>query len=253
MPQASVQKTHVQLQLGSARKKAGIKWWIRGAVGTWVILLILLIRGSYNKARVASLNAQIEDSYQHQRQHRVPSPLSPGETTVRGHKKHDKKPLFVLQRNETSVMSSANEKQSPPTSIVAHAISFLDCGFSLIEKYKDAMLVLRHSIHNNSWHNPNSTSRYSYRMYAFVNSDPNGRCERYAPWIQRMGYTPLLLPNPINLTTINNQFYREQIDRTGVAGSSELIKLYLYTLTDHAIACHWDIDVIVKVCQYAQS
>jgi hypothetical protein len=35
-----------------------------------------------------------------------------------------------------------------------------------------------------------------------------------------------------------------------VAGSSELIKLYLYTLTQHPIVVHWDIDVIVLVSVY---
>ena len=62
-----------------------------------------------------------------------------------------------------------------------------------------------------------------------------------------MGYTPLLLPNPVNISTIENEHFRTQIDKTGVAGSSELIKLYLYTLTNHPIVVHWDIDVIVMV------
>jgi hypothetical protein len=62
-----------------------------------------------------------------------------------------------------------------------------------------------------------------------------------------MGYTPLLLPNPVNISAIENEHFRTQIDKTGVAGSSELIKLYLYTLTDHPIVVHWDIDVIVLV------
>jgi hypothetical protein len=191
---------------------------------------------------VVSLNAQVQDPSQ-----------KPVETTIRGNKLHGKKRQVaateaVQPPKQTSpILSSSNEKRSQPDAIIAHAVSFLDCGYSLTEKYKDSMLVLRHSIHQNSWHNVNSTSRYSYRMYAFVNSDPEARCDKYTPWIQRMGYTPLLLPNPINLTAIDNQFFREQIDKTGVTGSSELIKLYLYTLTEHEIACHWDIDVIIKV------
>ena len=243
MPPTHVRQANVQL--ASIRKKTAAKWCIRGAVSTWALILVLLIRGSYVNLRVVSLHAHEEESAQ-----------KPVNTIIRGNKRHGKKrqsdAIVSVQpsKHTTPILSSTNEKSSQPDAIIAHAVSFLDCGYSLTEKYKDAMLVLRHSIHQNSWHNVNGTSRYSYRMYAFVNSDPKARCDKYAPWIQRMGYTPLLLPNPINLTAINNQFFREQIDRTGVAGSSELIKLYLYTLTEHEIACHWDIDVIVKASRY---
>jgi len=134
-----------------------------------------------------------------------------------------------------------------PRATIAHAISFLNCGATLIAKYKDAMLVLRHSIHQNSIWSKNSTSQYSYKMYAFVNSDPTKKCARYTEWLQRMGYTPLLLRNPVDISAIQNKYFRETIDKTGVAGSSELIKLYLYTLTDYPIVVHWDIDVVVLV------
>ena len=244
MPPTSVRQANVQL--GGIRKKTAAKWCIRGAVSTWVFILVLLLRGSYVNLQVVSLNAQVQDPSQ-----------KPVETTIRGNKLHGKKRQVAATeavqppKHTSPILSSSNEKRSQPDAIIAHAVSFLDCGYSLTEKYKDSMLVLRHSIHQNSWHNVNSTSRYSYRMYAFVNSDPEARCDKYTPWIQRMGYTPLLLPNPINLTAIDNQFFREQIDKTGVTGSSELIKLYLYTLTEHEIACHWDIDVIIKVSRTA--
>ncbi len=149
------------------------------------------------------------------------------------------------KRREATVLQITNTSGAIAT--VAHAISFLSCGASLTAKYKDAMLVLRHSIHQNSILAQNSTSRYAYKMYAFVNNDPSKKCSKYTAWIQRMGYTPLLLPNPVNISAIENKYFRETIDRTGVAGSSELIKLYLYTLTDHPIVVHWDIDIIVLV------
>lgn len=134
-----------------------------------------------------------------------------------------------------------------PTATVAHAISFLSCSATLTAKYKDAMLVLRHSIHQNSIHY-NHASNYSYQMYAFINDDPASHCAKYAPWMQRMGYTPVLRPNPVNVSAIDhNPKFRDHIDSTGVTGSSEMIKLYLYTLTDHPIVVHWDIDIVVLV------
>jgi hypothetical protein len=163
-------------------------------------------------------------------------------------------PLTTTNTTKESATSSGNNSNSKskasspdPVATVAHAISFLSCGAALTSKYKDAMLVLRHSIHQNSILAQNSTSRYSYKMYAFVNDDPSKKCKKYTSWIERMGYTPLLLPNPVNISMIENEHFRTQIDKTGVTGSSELIKLYLYTLTDHPIVVHWDIDVIVMV------
>jgi hypothetical protein len=241
MPPTSARQANVKLGAGN-KKKPGIKWFIRVAIVVWGMTLALLIRGSYKHLGVVLLNAESEQSQQ-QQQH-ISGPLP--HAGIHGNKyKREKKPIDRAARLPPPPPQGKSEE---PVSTIAHAISFLNCGYALVEKYMDAMLVLRHSIHRNSWHHNNSTSRYSYRMYAFVNNDPDARCARYAPWIQRMGYTPLLLPNPINLTAIDNQFFREQIDRTGVAGSSELIKLYLYILTDYPIACHWDIDVIIKVC-----
>ena len=238
------------VQLGGATRKIDAKWVIRGGLAVWFLSIFLLIRGAYVNIQVLSLNAESEhgESVRGSRlEHRTRSrPRQPGSTqrqpqTTNNQRNRSKEQLPPGRKSPTQ------EKADQPYATIAHAISFLSCGYSLTEKYKDAMLVLRHSIHQNSWHNANSTSRYSYQMYAFVNDDPDAKCAKYTRWIQRMGYTPLLLPNPINLTAIENEWFRGQIDKTGVAGSSELIKLYLYSLTDHPIVCHWDIDVIIKV------
>ena len=238
------------VQLGGATKKIDAKWILRCGIGLWFLSLFLLIRGTYVNIQVVSLNEHSEhgDSARgSRREHRTWSrSRQPGRTRRQSPTtNHTRKQL--QEQLPPIVQSPTQEKTDQPYATIAHAISFLSCGYSLTEKYKDAMLVLRHSIHQNSWHNANGTSRYSYQMYAFVNDDPDARCARYAGWIQRMGYIPLLLPNPINLTAIENEWFRGQIDKTGVAGSSELIKLYLYSLTDHPIVCHWDIDVIIKV------
>lgn len=167
--------------------------------------------------------------------------------------------LEVSRRRHSGTQTKTSPNQSLEEQVgsymhsnttVAHAISFLKCGHALTSKYKDAMLVLRHSIHQNSIHAGNS--KYSYKMYAFVNSDPEQKCIRYVDWIHRMGYTPVVLPNPVNVSTIENKHFREQIDRTGVTGSSELIKLYLYRLTNHPVVVHWDIDIVILVSSHIE-
>ena len=236
------------VQLGGATRKIDAKWVIRGGLAVWFLSIFLLIRGAYVNIQVLSLNAESEHGesvrgsrLEHRTRSRQPGSTRRQPQTANNQRNRSKERLPPGRKSPTQ------EKVDQPYATIAHAISFLSCGYSLTEKYKDAMLVLRHSIHQNSWHNANSTSRYSYQMYAFVNDDPDAKCAKYTRWIQRMGYTPLLLPNPINLTAIENEWFRGQIDKTGVAGSSELIKLYLYSLTDHPIVCHWDIDVIIKV------
>lgn len=231
---------------GASKRFYGAKpCWGRGFQLGWIMAFGLMIIVSYKNLQILSaddapLQVQPKRMQWEQREQRVKANTDTGDAVL-------KKPSLQTS-SSVEITSPLQDKGEKPFATIAHAISFLDCGYSLTEKYKDAMLVLRHSIHQNSWHNVNSISRYSYQMYAFVNNDPETKCPKNVEWIQRMGYTPLLLPNPINVTSISNKFYRETIDQTGVTGSSELIKLYLYTLTDHPIACHWDIDVIIQVC-----
>lgn len=261
------------IQLTGTRRKLDAKWLVRGGMALWILLTGVFIRLAYVNVQVVSSNHDDNNNSHHgQGKERQSLPVLQGNPGTRprrrGRNNQKNKPLEIKTIVDVLDVKNKNDenkiiheglplkkdvevltriKPDRPVATVAHAVSFLSCGYSLTEKYKDAMLVLRHSIHQNSWHNPNSTSRYSYQMYAFVNNDPEAKCSKYTNWIQRMGYTPLLLPNPINLTAIENEWFRGQIDKTGVAGSSELIKLYLYSLTDHPIVCHWDIDVIIKV------
>jgi hypothetical protein len=91
---------------------------------------------------------------------------------------------------------------------IGHMVSFARCGPGLMTKYQDAMLVLRHSIHQNSVHT-NKQSKYSYQMYAFINQDE--KCQQYEERIQQLGYIPLLRPIPVNISAIQNEWYRKTI------------------------------------------
>jgi hypothetical protein len=226
------------LQVGAAvnrsKKVRNGSLWMRLVWLVWALALALLLRSAWLGLHLESASSITPGHKEKENNLIVPT------------KKKDNS-VLVPSKAEPQLAVSAKASSPEPVATVAHAVSFLSCGAALTSKYKDAMLVLRHSIHQNSILAQNSTSRYSYKMYAFVNDDPSKKCQKYTSWIERMGYTPLLLPNPVNISTIENEHFRTQIDKTGVAGSSELIKLYLYTLTNHPIVVHWDIDVIVLV------
>lgn len=235
---------------------------VRGVMGVWILTLLFLL----HTAVVMNLKVlgttppppppnapriRTPSSNNHHQNKQEPKKNRISKTTIKTTTTTNH--TLALVSNGAAGRGSDTEEEEQPIATIAHAVSFLNCGYSLTEKYKDALLVLRHSIHQQSWHattaggSGSRRSQYSYQMYAFINNDPDAKCAHYADWIRRMGYIPLLLPNPVTLSHINNTWFRTQIDKTGVAGSSELIKLYLYTLTQHPIVCHWDLDVIIKV------
>ena len=127
---------------------------------------------------------------------------------------------------------------------VAHAISLITCQrLDRVVGFLDALVILRHSIHQNSVHN--GRGRYSYQMYAFIH--PDGGCTEYVHLLRRLGYIPLVKPTPVNFTNSlpSESWYLQHVEAENCCGSKEFIKLYAYTLTDHPIVVHWDLDVLV--------
>lgn len=102
----------------------------------------------------------------------------------------------------------------------------------------DALIILRHSIHENSFYN-NKRSKYRYQMIAFVHR----QCAEYVALIQRLGYIPLVRDTPVNVSAITtNDWYRTHVVHENCCGDKEFIKLYAYTLTEYPIFVHWDLD-----------
>lgn len=126
--------------------------------------------------------------------------------------------------------------------VVAHVVSLIKCSKDAsVTGFLDAAAVLRHSIHMNSVHTLSSGSKYSYKMYAIVHES----CRPHAGALDRLGYTSLVRPSPVLLDEIQPGWYRDHVEAENCCGSAEFVKLYAYTLTEHPLHVHWDMDVAV--------
>ena len=156
----------------------------------------------------------------------------------------------------TKVALSADPISAPK---IAHVISLITCHKeSTVKGFLDALIILRHSIHQNSIHRieddqttissskqaRNHRSKYSYQMYAILHKD--GGCLTHVPLLERLGYIPLVKDTPVNISDIpESSWYRNHVEQENCCGSKEFIKLYAYTLMNHPIVIHWDLDVLV--------
>lgn len=142
--------------------------------------------------------------------------------------------------------------------VIAHAVSLVTCKTGKTAQFLDALSVLRHAIHQTSIHNNNnhdqrsssssssssSASKYGYQMYAFVHRtgcpDPD-----LPPLLQRLGYIPKIVDTPVELNEIQGDgWYKSHVEGEKCCGIKEFIKLHAYTLMDHPISVHWDLDAI---------
>jgi alpha-N-acetylglucosamine transferase len=137
--------------------------------------------------------------------------------------------------------SAVSLKPTEPIATIAHVVSLIKCTKQAsVTGFLDAAAVLRHSIHQQSVHNGNnSTSNYSYQMYAIVHTS----CRDHAQLLSRLGYKSLVRPSPVLWEDIEPGWYKDHVEGENCCGSAEFIKLYAYTLTDYPIVVHWDLDV----------
>ena len=116
---------------------------------------------------------------------------------------------------------------------IGYAITVTDCklgGASL-----DGAAVLKHSIHLAS-----HTSKYDYRLHAFVHPD----AQACASLLSHLGYDVQILPSPVNVSDIRN-VQLQKATKSGCCGIKEMMKLYSYLLTHVAIVVHLDVDTIM--------
>ena len=133
---------------------------------------------------------------------------------------------------------SHNEEGNPIT--VAYAVSFIECKSSptKIAALTDASLVLRHSIHKISSRNPNSGSKYDYKMYAFVHKRRAIKC---IDAINSLGFEVVFVAPPFEINDLQDEFVRWKMPLTVNYGHHEFIKLHAYNLTEE-IFVHTDLD-----------
>ena len=128
-----------------------------------------------------------------------------------------------------------------PRAVVAYAVSLTGCPGGQDDPLTDGAAVLRHSVHLQSAATPSSGSRYGYQMYAIVHPDA-AEC---APQLAAVGYELLRRDVPVPVDEIQGDFLRTKVVTNGCCGEKEYVKLHAYTLLDHPIVVHLDLDTIV--------
>jgi hypothetical protein len=142
-----------------------------------------------------------------------------------------KTPIIAEQQLAQTLPSATRIKRKR----YAYAITITKDGF-----FQDGAAVLAYSIMKYS-----RSAKYDISFIAFVH--PNVTTSR--PGLRRLGFHVIEVPIPINVTAIQFDFLREKINKNGCCGSSELIKLTSYRLTQYDRVIHLDADVILlNVC-----
>lgn len=140
-------------------------------------------------------------------------------------------------------------KRSSPSSlwvssnvVIAYVITITKCD-DLESPVLPGAAILAEFIHDNSCRNPVKNSTYDYHLYAFLGEkEVSPICQTL---LQRLGYTTLIKPIPVDMAKINHSFYHFAMEKNGCCGAAEFIKLWSYTLTDYPAVVHLDLDVMI--------
>lgn len=129
-------------------------------------------------------------------------------------------------------------KDVTPTGVtIGFAVTVTGCGADPIT---EGAAVLKHAIHLASVHG-DLGGRYDYKMYAIYH--PDG--DRCAAPLKDLGYELIRRETPVAVKDIEGDFLRQNIEKNGCCGEKELVKLEAYTLVQHPIVVHLDLDVLI--------
>ena len=120
---------------------------------------------------------------------------------------------------------------------IGFAVTITGCGSDPIT---EGAAVLKHSIHLASIHG-NLGGRYDYVMYAIYHPE----AIKCAKTLESLGYTLVERETPVAVKDIKGDFLRSRIEKNGCCGEKELVKLEAYTLTQHPVIVHLDLDTLV--------
>lgn len=148
-------------------------------------------------------------------------------------------------RNNNGDKSLAEKKHNPLSSkirpddaiTVAFAVSVTGCGS---DPLTEGAAVLKHSIHRASIQG-DLGGKYNYKMYAIYHPG----AQSCAQTLEALGYELLERDTFIKVSDIEGDFLRNNIEKNGCCGEKEFIKLEAYTLVQHKIVVHLDLDVLV--------
>jgi hypothetical protein len=129
--------------------------------------------------------------------------------------------------------------------VIGYAVSITGCGHDPIT---EGAAILQHSIHLSSIRNTATTttttsplSKYDYQLYAIYH--PSAKV--CALPLQDYGYTLLERNTFVQVSDIQGEYLRTHITNNGCCGEKELIKLEAYTLVQHPIVVHLDLDTLL--------
>ena len=123
---------------------------------------------------------------------------------------------------------------------VAYAISLIKCSDkqSSTTGLLDAATVLRHSVHQTSIRNKDSGSKYDYKMFAIVHK----KAEHCSHLLKDLGFELIIKDSPVQISEIRGEYLRKNVHKEWCCGADEFVKLHAYTIHDHPIVVHTDID-----------
>lgn len=126
---------------------------------------------------------------------------------------------------------------------IAYALSLIKCGDfqSNIGGLVDAATVLAYSVYHHSARHPSSNSKYDFKLYAIVHK----QAESCSGTLRDLGFEILLRDPPVTLEEMSSASLRKHAPRAWCCGEAEFIKLYAYTLLEHDIVVHLDIDFLI--------
>eukprot|EP00536_Pseudo-nitzschia_multiseries_P000868 jgi/Psemu1/250005/estExt_Genewise1Plus.C_110057 len=135
------------------------------------------------------------------------------------------------------VVSKQLADQDDDVVTIGFAVTITGCGSDPIT---EGAAVLKHSIHLASLHGPLG-GKYDYKMYAIYHPDGH-KC---AETLTALGYELVERETPVAVKDIQGDYLRSKIEKNGCCGEKELVKLEAYTLTQHPVVVHLDLDTLV--------
>ena len=142
----------------------------------------------------------------------------------------------LVATSEEQSLVAVSQEQSPP--VVGYAISVTACQPN--DERLDQAAILLYSIHLNSRRNPDSGSKYDYMAYAFVHPEA-ANCTDI---LTTIGYEVQVRESPVLKEHIQGRL-KEFVHEASCCQEKEFLKLYSYTLVDHSVVVHLDLDCLV--------
>jgi hypothetical protein len=141
---------------------------------------------------------------------------------------------FIHITNGITVQHQPTMMVPSKKATIAYAVSLTSCqtkGGAPMNL--DGAAVLKHSIER-------LDSKYDSKFYAFVHPNATSCLDT----LENLGFTVQVRPTPVNTSDIRGPLLKF-VEGASCCGSAEFLKLYTYILTEHPVAVHLDMDVLV--------